>query len=404
MVADAQDLERLGDLVTLTSGSSPSTLAPGKLPYFKVDQLNNSNKYQSETPYHVTYDKPICAGSLVFPKRGAAIFSNKVRILAQPSFIDTNLMAMTVNDPKIVDPEFLYYWLLKYNLGAIADTTSVPQINNKHINPIEISLPPISEQRAIAAALSDADGYIASLEALIAKKRNIKQGAMQELLTGQRRLPGFTGNWVDATFGELGSLFKGRGISMKDTTAAGVPCIMYGDIYLKFNTYFFDADFKVPIAVANKSIRAKTGDLFFTASGETAEEIGKCVVYLGQEDIYIGGDIIAMRPHRNLDSLFLAYLQNSDYVIDQKATYAQGHSVVHINANNIREISVKIPGDLHEQNAIASVLFDLDEEIKKLISELRKVRDIKKGMMQELLTGQIRLVDDRKVGVQGGNG
>src|SRR3989344_3844101 len=95
-------------------------------------------------------------------------------------------------------------------------------------------------------------------------------------------------DWVVKTCSELGSFYKGRGISSKDLVSNGVPCIMYGDIYVKFNTKFSDPDFRITTQTATRSARAKKGDLFFTGSGETAEEIGKCVVYRGEKDIYIG--------------------------------------------------------------------------------------------------------------------
>jgi type I restriction enzyme S subunit len=197
--------------------------------------------------------------------------------------------------------------------------------------------------------------------------------------------------WVDKKFGELGSFYKGGGISMRDTVPTGYPCIMYGDIYVKFNTHFKKADYKITIATANKSVRAKPGDLFFTASGETAEEIGKCVCYRGDTDLFIGGDIIALTPFSEYNSLFLAYVQNSEYVIKQKATFGQGHTVVHINADNIKNIDVTVPVDTTEQAEIAEVLSDMDEYIQSLERLIAKKKDIKKGAMQTLLTGKVRL-------------
>ncbi|MPM35269.1 hypothetical protein SDC9_81859 [bioreactor metagenome] len=187
------DISALGDLVKIRSGESPSCLKfAGKgFPYFKVDELNNSEKFAAKTKYFISAaDKLVPKGSLIFPKRGASIFQNKIRILKNDSYMDTNLMTLTVSDS--ISNEYCYYQLNYIGLSKVADTTSVPQINNKHIKPFNIPFPlQLEEQQAIATALSDVDNLITSLEQLIEKKKAIKQGAMQELLTGRRRLPGF---------------------------------------------------------------------------------------------------------------------------------------------------------------------------------------------------------------------
>ena len=181
-------VDRLGNYVTITSGESPSgfDFMHSGTPFFKVDQLNNSNKYQTETPYHFRGDKGVEAGSIIFPKRGASIMLNKVRILPQVSFMDTNLMALTFTPD--IDSEYAYYALTHIGLWRIADTTSIPQINNKHIDPLPFPIPPLPEQRTIAAILSDMDAEIDALEAKLDKTRQLKQGMMHNLLTGTIRL------------------------------------------------------------------------------------------------------------------------------------------------------------------------------------------------------------------------
>ena len=190
---------------------------------------------------------------------------------------------------------------------------------------------------------------------------------------------------------ELGSFYKGRGISSKDLVSAGVPCIMYGDIYVKFDTKFSNPDFRITKETAAKSTLARTGDLLFTASGETVEEIGKCVAYEGKEDIYIGGDIIGMTPNKDTDSLFLAYAQNSQFLLSPKANLGQGYTVVHIYTEHIKSLKIALPPSKKEQTAIASVLSGTDGLIAKLEALIEKKKYIKQGAMQELLTGKRRL-------------
>jgi len=182
------EVKKMGDYSKITSGESPSKfnfLSSGT-PYFKVEQLNNCEKYQIETPYYVETVNVIPKGSIIFPKRGASILLNKVRILKDDSYMDTNLMTLTLAEE--LSSEFVYYTLIHIELWRIADTTSIPQINNKHINPIEISFPPIEEQTRIANILSDMDAETTALEQKLGKYKLIKQGMMQELLTGRIRI------------------------------------------------------------------------------------------------------------------------------------------------------------------------------------------------------------------------
>ena len=188
LIPEDWDVVRLGFYVDINSGESPSKFAllDQGTPYFKVEQLNNDSKYLKTTPYYFRARKTIPAGSLIFPKRGASILLNKVRILAQDSFMDTNLMTLTTSNE--LENEYLYYFIDYAGLSKVADTTSIPQINNKHIVPFLIPFPNPKEQKAIAQVLSDIDTEITALEKRRAKTQAIKQGMMQELLTGRTRL------------------------------------------------------------------------------------------------------------------------------------------------------------------------------------------------------------------------
>ncbi|MEY0976380.1 restriction endonuclease subunit S [Providencia rettgeri] len=178
----------LGVLVEIYSGDSPSKFqfSTKGIPYFKVEQLNNGSVYADTTPYFIQSSKKILAGSVIFPKRGVSILSNKIRVLKYDAFMDTNLMALTCLHG--LNELYLYNQLTYRGLDSVADTTSIPQINNKHITPYLIPLPSKLEQTAIATILSDMDEEIQTLEQRLSKTRQIKQGMMQELLTGKTRL------------------------------------------------------------------------------------------------------------------------------------------------------------------------------------------------------------------------
>jgi type I restriction enzyme S subunit len=134
----------------------------------------------------------------------------------------------------------------------------------------------------------------------------------------------------------------------------------------------------------------RQGDILFAGSGETKEDIGKCVAFLDDFEAYAGGDIVILRP-RGFDSRYLGYALNAAEVNRQKASKGQGDAVVHISAAALAQISVRAP-EIAEQTAIATILSDIDTEITALEARLTKARQLKQGMAQALLTGRIRLV------------
>ena len=174
--------DTLGHYVKITSGKSPTGLLSdkGTIPYFKVDQLNYTSKYLCDTPYYINYteNNVVSKGCIIFPKRGEAIFQNKIRILAQDSFMDTNLMTLACRD---CNNEYLYYYLCANDLSQIADTTTVPQINNKHINPYSIQLPCLEEQQKIADFFSDFDKRIELERQRLQAMQELKKGLLQQM-------------------------------------------------------------------------------------------------------------------------------------------------------------------------------------------------------------------------------
>ena len=254
----------------------------------------------------------------------------------------------------------------------------------------KIAIPPTKvEQEAIAEALDDADALIESLEQLIAKKRQIKQGAMQELLTGKKRLTGFSVEWTKKKLGSLGVFFKGIGIRKDESMNGNIPCIRYGEIYTRHYDCIRTFYSWISPSVAATARHLKCGDVLFAGSGETKEDIGKCVVFLDEFDAYAGGDIVILRPNY-ANSMFLGYLLNTPEINQQKSSKAQGDAIVHIGANALSDIDLTIP-TIEEQTAIAKILSDMDAELDVLETNMAKACQLKQGMMHNLLTGKIRL-------------
>ncbi|MDO9224913.1 MAG: restriction endonuclease subunit S [Pseudomonadota bacterium] len=292
-------------------------------------------------------------------------------------------------------PEYLNVWTAtkssrRFFLFAGKQTTNLASISKSSLGELPVAVPALPEQRAIAAALSDVDALLGGLERLIAKKRDLKQAAIQQLLTGQTRLPGFSGEWEEKRLGDVGIFLKGSGVRKDEAQSGGLPCVRYGEIYTHHNDYIKQFNSWISVEVAASATRLKQGDLLFAGSGETKEEIGKCVAFVNNCEAYAGGDTVILRP-AGANSMFMGYYCNTAPINAQKASKGQGDAVVHISAAALSSIMVILPS-LPEQTAIATVLSDMDAELAALEARRDKTRALKQAMMQELLTGRIRLL------------
>ena len=261
-------------------------------------------------------------------------------------------------------------------------------IQRRRFERLDIPCPPITEQRAIATALSDADALIESLDRLIAKKRAIKQAAMQQLLTGQTRLPGFTGEWETKRLGNVASFHKGSGLSKADLLADGSKsCIHYGELFTQYGERITSVKSLTDSeAACFKSIE---NDVLMPTSDVTPNGLATASC-IAESNVILGGDILVIRPTRaEIDGTFLAYKIRMDH--RQIMQLVSGTTVFHIYGRDMAEFTYKAP-TTEEQQAIVSVLSDLDTDIDALERRRNKACQIKQAMMQQLLTGRVRLV------------
>ena len=266
---------------------------------------------------------------------------------------------------------------------------TINQITNRDMASFKVIWPPTNaEQEAIAEALSDADALIESLEHLLTKKRHLKQAAMQELLTGKKRLPGFSGEWEVKRLGEVlarlanGALYQpsnssGLPVTRIETIADGtidMSRVGYGAQTPELEEYRMQAD-----------------DILFSHIN-SIDHIGKVAMYNGELPLYHGMNLLLLRAGRSLDSRFLFNLLGSHAGRSKAVTLArQAVSQASINTSDLRQVEIPFPL-LSEQTAIATVLSDMDAELADLEGQLAKIRALKQGMMQKLLTGEIRLI------------
>jgi len=195
--------------------------------------------------------------------------------------------------------------------------------------------------------------------------------------------------WDVCTLGALGTFSKGQGIRKNEANSGEIPCIRYGEIYTHHSDIIRLYNSRISAAVAMTSKRLRKGDILFAGSGETKEEIGKCVAFVDDGDVYAGSDIVVLSPN-NGSSEFFGYLLNAPLATRQKASKGQGDAVVHISSHALSTIAIPLP-PLSEQRAIAAALSDVDALLAKLDQLIAKKRDLKQAAMQQLLTGQTRL-------------
>ena len=165
-------------------------------------------------------------------------------------------------------------------------------------------------------------------------------------------------DWDVMSLSDIGRFSKGVGISREQAHSGTIPCVRYGEIYTTHNDYIRQFCSFISPELARIATRIHKGDILFASSGETKEEIGKAVAYVGTEDAYAGGDIIILSPKIKADSLFLGFVLNDGLAVKQKASLGQGDAVVHIHAKELSGVLIPFPHPA-EQQKIATVLKDL---------------------------------------------
>lgn len=306
-----------------------------------------------------------------------------------------------------VEIGYLKHWICSEKFTAHSDavktTTAIPHISPGDIRSFKVAIPPKQhEQQQIAQALSDADTLIDSLEQLLTKKRQIKQGAMQELLTGKQRLPGFRDSWVTRSMADLFDFSGGLSASRDQLGDVGQCYLHYGDIHLATKTYIdLDAEhhemprLDIDLRKVAASALLKNGDVVFVDASENDKGVSKHVVVDSEEDLPLisGLHTIVARPKtEELVNLYKRYCFQAADVHTQFRFYAVGTKVSGVSKGNIGKIFLKVPSR-EEQTEIATCLSGLDAEIEALESRLSKARAVKQAMAQALLTGRIRLVE-----------
>jgi type I restriction enzyme S subunit len=320
--------------------------------------------------------------------------------IGRSAIADVRLMGGNVNqhvciirtDSREVAPRFINYFLLsdygQQQMDSFQAGGNREGLNFGQIRSIQLPLPPTkAEQEAIAEALGDADTLIETLEQLLTRKRQLKQGVMQELLSGKKRLPGFREEWRVTRLGQLASIQRGASprpiespVWFDENSAVG--WVRISDV-TKAGMYLYETAQRLSVLGVQHSRPVGRGSLIMsicaTVGRPTITEIDTCI-----HDGFVVFDNLRAEKH------FLYYMLRS--LEGGWSRQGQTGSQMNLNTGLINRAEILMPPTAAEQAAIAAILSDMDAEITALESKLAKARQIKQGMMQELLTGRIRLV------------
>lgn len=403
LIPDDWEVKRLGELFEMRAGGDVNKQ---HFSYYKSDKYKYkifSNGLENEGVYGFT-DLPRYKGdSITITGRGTV----GVSMYRKDDFDAVIRLLVLESRNKNQTNNFFISELINEVVKFPNESTGVPQLTVPQIKDVLIPLPPLPEQQRIAKALSDVDALISTTEKLIQKKKNIKQGAMQNLLTGKKRLPGFakTTNYKQSELGLIPEDWEVKNINKECTIKArigwqGLKSTEYLDSgdYILITGTDFDSGFinwKSCSYVTkwrfdqDKNIQIKQGDVLITKDGT----IGK-VAFLNEIPMQgtLNSGVFVIRPKNpdKMDSVFLSLIFKSFWFDAFLEQITSGSTIVHLYQKDFVKFNFPLPSK-EEQTAVANVLSSMDKEIETLNTKLEKYRNLKTAMMQQLLTGKIRL-------------
>jgi len=308
-------------------------------------------------------------------------------------------VALLKPDPTKLDNVFFFQHHL-FKKEKIAHKVKVggaqPFLSLKALRKLKVVIPPLPEQRKIAKILTTWDEAITVTERLIRNSQQQKKSLMQQLLTGKKRLAGFSGVWMVARLEGLYFFKKGKGLSKGLMSRNGSnKCILYGELYTRYKEVVHQVYSRTE---STDGLLSVVGDVLIPSSTTTSGiDLANATAVL-ESDVLLGGDINVLRPLNNdLDASFIAHLLTHEKK-HEIASRAQGITIIHLYGSDLKDLSICLPETLEEQQKIASVLTSADKEIDLLKQQLSDLKQEKKALMQQLLTGKRRVkINDKSL-------
>lgn len=372
------EVKRIIDIATITTGSqnTQDKVNGGKYPFYVRSQnVERIDTYIYDTDGVVTAGDGVGTGKIFHRVRGK--FG-----LHQRCYLMHNLLGVNVD---------YFYWIFSIRfyerVMSMTAKSSVDSVRREMIADMLLPLPPIEEQRRIASALTSIDNLIDSLDRLIAKKRDIKQGTMQQLLSGKKRLKGFTEPWVEKKLGDVVTNSTGLTYSPNNVKKYGTLVLRSSNI--KNGKLIFEDNVYVEMSIPERA-KVHTNDLLVCVRNGSKALIGKSAVITEDAEGMAFGAFMTILRANGIEQIFLNYYWQTDFV-QKQVRDNMGATINQITNADISDFDIYVPSSLPEQQAIAAVLTSMDNELSALETKRKKYEQIKQGMMQQLLTGKIRL-------------
>lgn len=382
-VPEGWERTTLGSTTTVHNGVAPAQVARTSrgAPYLKVDDLNSATKYIT-TSREYTQDRRwlVPAGSVVFPKRGASILTNKVRLTEVDAVLDTNLMALT-NKPGVSN-EFLYYAILHAGLSKIADTSTIPQINNKHIRPYALDLPPLPEQRKIAEILRTWDDAIE-------RTISLREHAQTKFSALQRAL--FAADLDQAHWSSLPLNRLTTRVTRKSDSETHPVMTISAKIGFVRQDEKYSRDM-AGANIANYTL-LREGEFAYNKGNSLTYPQG-CVYPLAEKSALVPNVYFSFKLSADLNAGFYEHLFAAGYLNRQLSRLissgVRGNGLLNLSSADFFSAHVPVP-PRESQDSIARVLDLARTEVKAVDRQLDLLRIQKRGLMQKLLTGEVRV-------------
>ncbi len=397
-IPEGWSVKKVKDLGRVVTGSTPSMSCPENYggTFCWATAQDFSSKYISDTVIKLSEQGKNC--SRILPSGSVlitCIASLGLNAIAKVEMA-TNQQINAIIPNKENSGEFIYYQI-SYNtnqLKRFAGAGGMMILTKGEFEKVPFIFPPLPEQEKIADILGTWDEAIEKLSDLIEQKKLLKKGLMQKLLTGKTRLSGFTQPWQNVKLGKIGTTYTGLSGKNKDDFGKGAYFIPYMNIYQNNKIDPKQLEL-VDISNDENQNTVQYGDIFFTTSSETPEEVGFASVLLfkPEQKIYLNSFCFGYRLNdfNTLLPDYASYLFRSRQARKIMYKLAQGATRFNLSKNELMKEKIYIPADIKEQQAIADVLSTVDDEINLLNQKLEALKTQKKGLMQQLLTGQIRV-------------
>lgn len=395
VIPEDWEVVRLGDYVSYLGSGATNTKSRGNFPLYGSTGVIGS------------CERPEYEGESLLVAR-VGVNAGRLYSVCGEYGVSDNTILIKIEQKNNIN--FVKYCLIRKNLNSLVFGSGQPLITGTQLKNLFLPFPSVKEQTIIANALSDVDALNTKLESLIAKKQAIKNATMQQLLTGSIRLPEFgqredgsskgtkqselgeiPEDWEPTFLGEVAIFLKGSGLAKNQLKDSGMfECIHYGQLFTqlgrKVDRVLIRTDF-------DGGVRSKSNDILMPTSDVTPTGLAtaSCIT---KDDVVLGGDILIIRSESNkLNGVFFAYLIS--LMREEVMKLVTGSTVYHLYGTDMAKFAFAMPC-FKEQTIIATILSDMDEEIQGLELRLNKIRQIKQGMMQELLTGKTRLIEALK--------